>query len=78
MITVPVMGKEHEMTMDDIYAKLRSKLTEEMTDSDVYCEMAKCAEEHGKDALAFGLWLMSADEQSHKDFIQQYLDKEHD
>lgn len=66
------------MTMEDIYAKLKRKLDEEITDSDVYCEMAKCAEEHGKDDLAFGLWLMSADEQSHKDFIQQYLDNERD
>ena len=78
MITVPMAGKERDMTMDDIHAKLRSKLTEEMTDSDVYCKMAECAEKEGKDDLAFGLWLIAADEQSHKDFIQQYLDKEHD
>ena len=66
------------MTMEDVYAKLKRKLGEEMTDSDVYCEMAKCAEEHGEDDLAFGLWLMSADEQSHRDFIQEYTEKIHD
>lgn len=66
------------MNMEDIHNKLKRKLDEELTDSDVYCEMAKCAEENGKEDLAFGLWLMSADEQSHKDFIQNYLDKSHD
>ena len=63
------------MTMDDVHAKLKRHLEVEKTDSDVYCEMAKCAEEHGHDDLAFGLWLISADEKSHEDFIRQYMEE---
>lgn len=65
------------MTMEEIHAKLRRNLEEEKTDSDVYCEMAKCAEEHGEEDLAFGLWLIAADEKSHEDFIRQYMEKNH-
>lgn len=63
------------MSMDEIHSKLKRKLDEEKTDSDVYCEMAKCAEEAGKEDLAFGLWLISADEKSHEDFIRSYMDR---
>ncbi len=63
------------MSMDEIHSKLKRKLDEEKTDSDVYCEMAKCAEEAGKDDLAFGLWLIFADEKSHEDFIRSYMDR---
>lgn len=63
------------MHMDDVHAKLKRKLDEEKTDSDVYCEMAKCAEEAGKEDLAFGLWLIAADEKTHEDFIRSYMDR---
>ena len=66
------------MDMADVYEKLRKQVNEEKTDSDVYCEMAKCAETHGKEDLAFGLWLIAADEKSHEDFIRSYMEKEKD
>lgn len=66
------------MEMADVYEKLRRQVNEEKTDSDVYCEMAKCAEAAGKDDLAFGLWLISADEKSHEDFIRSYMEGEYE
>lgn len=66
------------MEMADVYEKLRRQVNEEKADSDVYCEMAKCAEEAGKEDLAFGLWLISADEKSHEDFIRSYMEHDHD
>ena len=66
------------MEMADVYEKLRRQVNEEKTDSDVYCEMAKCAEKAGKDDLAFGLWLIAADEKSHEDFIRSYMDRPDD
>lgn len=35
--------------------------------------MAKCAEDNHDDDLAFGLWLIAADEKSHKEFIEDYF-----
>ena len=64
------------MTMDDVYSKMHKKLEEEKTDSDVYCEMADCAEKAGKEDLAFGLWMIAADEKTHEEFLRQYMDEE--
>lgn len=63
------------ISMDELHNKLKRHLEEEKTDSDVYCELAKCAEAHGEDDLAFGLWMIAADEQSHKDFLENHMRK---
>lgn len=63
------------MSMDELHNKLKRHLEEEKTDSDVYCELAKCAEKHGEDDLAFGLWMIAADEQSHRDFLESHMRK---
>ena len=61
------------MTMDEIHSKLKKQLEEENHDYELYSDMAKCTEMNGDDDLAFGLWLIAADEKSHKDFIEDYL-----
>lgn len=66
------------MEMADVYEKLRRQMSEEKTDSDVYCEMAKCAAAADKDDLAFGLWMIAADEKTHEEFIRNYMSHEHD
>ena len=63
------------MTMEEIHAKLRRYLDDEKSDADMYLEMAKCAEAHGADDLALGLFMMSADEKSHEDFIRSYTEE---
>lgn len=63
------------MTMDDIHAKLKRYLEDEKSDADIYLEMAKCAEAYGEDRLALGLFMMSADEKSHEEFIKSYTEE---
>ena len=63
------------MTMDEFHAKLRRDMEEEKADADKYMEMAKCAEAHGANDLALGLFMMAADEKSHMEFIKSYTDE---
>ena len=63
------------MTMEEIHAKLRKEVEEEKSGADMYREMAKCAEAHGEDDLALGLFMMAADEKSHYEFIKSYTDE---
>ena len=63
------------MTMEEIHARLRRDMAEEKAGADTYLEMAKCAEAHGEEDLALGLFMMAADEKSHYEFIKSYTDE---
>ena len=44
-------------------------------DMEEYFRLAKCAEDHGEEELAFYLNMIAKDEKSHADYLHKYLKK---
>lgn len=61
------------MTLDAIHTHLREHLKNETKDVAEYTEMAKSAKAAGEDELAFWLWQIAHDEQSHASWIRRYF-----
>ena len=61
--------------MDHLIEELKEQHEEEAEDMEKYLRLAKCAEEHREYELAFMLNLIANDEESHKKYLHEYLEK---
>ena len=62
-----------EMSLSDIQKVFKEDFSDEIHDSNKYCDMAKAAEEAGNLGLAKGLHAMAYDEYTHAKFIHENL-----
>ena len=63
------------MTIEEVHAHIKEDLKDELEDVKKYTDMATTAKMAGEDELAFWLWQIAHDEQSHAAWFRQYLAK---
>lgn len=61
------------MTMQDVREHLKEDFEDETHDVAKYTEMAAVAKADGQDELAFWLWQIAHDEQSHASWIKHWM-----
>jgi rubrerythrin len=63
------------LTMTEVHEHLKKHLEDENHDVTAYTEMAKAAKAAGEDELAFWLWQIAHDEETHRNWIRRYLSR---
>ena len=63
------------MTMQEVKEHLKHDIDDEIHDVAKYTEMATVAKAEGQDELAFWLWQIAHDEQSHASWIKHWMAK---
>lgn len=63
------------MTIAEVHERLKKHLESEGRDVEEYIEMAKAAKAAGEEELAFWLWQIAHDEETHHRWIRRYMAK---
>lgn len=61
------------MTIEEVKERLKNHYDDEKHDVAFYTEAAETAKEAGEDELAFWLWQIAHDEQSHASWIKHWM-----
>lgn len=61
------------LTMTEVHDHLKKHLEDENHDVTAYTEMAKAAKAAGEDELAFWLWQIAHDEETHRNWIKRWI-----